>query len=128
MNETVKSGTLLIAEGSSLPTGLHYESESFVTGWGQVQNLDSRRLEQIIRRAGWTFFFIAGAIEMIALGTDQKKGAVKALKRIITSLKTKQFNCLEVTGVAAKRFMGLPYVKVSVHLRHIQPGLVLFAN
>lgn len=126
--DRIKSGTLLIAEGALLPTELQCEREPCVTGWGTVQNLDSKSLDQIIERAGWTLFFIAGAVEMIAFGADQKKAAAKALRRIINSLKARKFNCLEITEVAAKRFLGFPYVKVSVHLRHIQPGLVLFAD
>lgn len=126
--DRIKSGTLLIAEGALLPTELQCGREPYVAGWGTVQNLDSKSLDQMIERAGWKLFFIAGAVDMIAFGADQKKAAGKALRRIVNSLKAPKFNCLEITEVAAKRFLGFPYVKVSVHLRHIQPGLVLFAD
>ena len=126
--DTIKSGTLLIADGAVLPAALHCESQPFATGWGQVKNLDSYGMDDIIGRAGWSFFYIAGGIQMIAFGADEEKATGKALKRIIASLKTKKFNCLEITKVAAKRFLGLRYVSVSVHLRHIQSGLVLFAD
>ena len=65
---------------------------------------------------------------MIAYGADQERATDKALKRILASLKTQRFNCLEITQVTAKRFLGLPYVSVSAHSRHIQAGLVLFAD
>jgi len=32
------------------------------------------------------------------------------------------FNCLEVTGIVANRFLGVPYTTVSAHSRHIQQG------
>jgi len=124
----IKSGTLLIAQGAHLPAGLQYESKPFVDGWTVVRNLDPHALDQIVRREGWTLFYIAGVVEMIGLGSDQRKASDKALKSIIKSLNGRKFNCLEVTDVSAKRFLGVPYVKVGVHWRHIQEGLVLFAE
>jgi hypothetical protein len=41
-------------------------------------------------------------------------------------VKSATFNCLEISQVAAKRFLGLPYVSVSAHWRHIQESPVLF--
>ncbi len=111
-----------------MPTGLKYESEPCVTGWGRVRDLKSKGLDDMIVRAGWSFFFIAGGIQMIAFGSDEKRTTVKALKRIVATLKAQKFNCLEIDQVAVRRFLGLPYVSVSVHLRHIQAGQVLFAD
>jgi len=65
---------------------------------------------------------------MIAFGADEKQVTGKAIKRIIASLKAKNFNCLEITHVAAKRFLGLPYVSVSAHSRHVQKSRTLFAD
>ena len=105
--DSIKSGTLLIAEGTLLPAALQCESEPFATGWGQVKNLDSNGMDHHVRRAGWNFFYIAGGIEMIAFGADKEQTAGKALRRIISSLKTPKFNCLEIKQVTAKRFLGL---------------------
>ena len=124
--DSIKSGTLLIAEGALLPAAFQCESEPFSTGWSQVKNLDSNGMDHNIRRAGWNFFYIAGGIEMIAFGADNEQTAGKALRRIISSLKAPKFNCLEIKQVTAKRFLGLRYVSVSAHSRHIQEGLVLF--
>jgi hypothetical protein len=126
--ETIKTGAILMAEGTLLPDSLQYEGESFTPGWSWVKNHDSNGMDHIIGRAGWSFFYIAGGIEMIAFGADEKQAAGKAIKRIIASLKAKNFNCLEITHVAAKRFLGLPYVSVSAHSRHVQKGQTLFAD
>ena len=128
ITDAIKSGTLLIAEGALLPAALQCESEPFAIGWGQVKNMDSNEMDHSIRLAGWNFFYIAGGIEMIAFGADEKQATGKALRRIVASLKAPNFNCLEITRVAVKRFLGLPYVVVSAHSRHIQAGLVLFAS
>ena len=128
VTDTIEAGTLLIADGSTLPGALHCESVPFATGWAQVRNLNSKGMNHIIERAGWRFFFIADVIEMVAFGADEKQTAARALKRIIASLKARKFNCLEVKQVAVKRFLGIPYVKVSAHSRHIQKGLILFGD
>ena len=45
-----------------------------------------------------------------------------ALRRILTKVKRQHFNGLEVTGIVASHFLGLPYVTVSAHSRHMQHG------
>jgi hypothetical protein len=125
MADTIKPGTILIAEGALLPESLLLESEPYAYGWRLVKKLDSNGLDQIIKQAGWNFFYIAGVIETNAFGSDEKKTTRKAIKRIIANPKSKNFNCLEITRVAAKRSLGLPYVSVSAHSRHIQEGRAL---
>ena len=52
-------------------------------------------------------------------------GAAKiknALHRILAKVRLHNFNCLEVTGIVANRFLGVPYTTVSAHSRHIQQG------
>ncbi len=125
MANTIKTGTILIAEGALLPESLLFESEPYAYGWRLVKNLDSKGLDQIISKAGWSFFYIAGVIETKVFGSDEKKTTRKAIKQVIANLKSKNFNCLEITRVAAKRSLGLPYVSVSAHSRHIQAGQIL---
>ena len=125
MADTIKSGTILITEGALLPETILFESEPYAYGWRLVENIDSNGLDQIIRRAGWNFFYIAGVIETNVFGSDEKKTTRKAIERIIANLKSKNFNCLEITRVAAKQSMGLLYVSVSARSRHIQEGQAL---
>jgi hypothetical protein len=122
MTYTIKPGTILITEGAILPASLLLESEPYVYGWRLVKNVDSNGLDQIISQAGWNFFYIAGVVETNAFGSDEKKTTRKAIKQILENLKSKNFNCLEITHVAAKRSLGLPCVRVSAHSRHIQEG------
>jgi hypothetical protein len=125
MADTIKPGTILITEGVLLPESLLLESEPYAYGWRLVKKLDSNGLDQIISQAGWNFFYIASVIETNALGSDEKKTTRRAINRIIANLKSKNFNCLEITRVAAKRSLGLTYVSVSAHSRHIQAGQAL---
>ena len=120
MAETINKGTILIKDGIHLPDALGFESEPCATGWRLVKNLDGYGLGQKISEAGWTFFWLAGEIGATVFGFDGQKTVRRAVKRILTNLKSGEFNSLEITRVASKRFLGLPYASVSAHSRHIQ--------
>lgn len=126
--EKIKPGTMLIAEGAILPESLQVETEPYAYGWRLVKNFDSQGFNQIIAKTGWNFFYIAGVIETNTFGSDEKRTTRKAIKQVIAKLKSKDFNCLEITQVATKRSFGLPYVSVSAHSRHIQKSQVLFSE
>lgn len=126
MKDKIKTGTLLIAEGATLPESMQLETEPYAYGWRLVKNLDLKDFNQTINQAGWNFFYIAGAIETKAFGSDEKKTTRKAIKQVMEKLKSKNFNCLEITTVMTKRSLGIPYVSVSAHSRHIQKSIVLF--
>lgn len=126
MKDKIKTGSLLIAEGATLPESMQLETEPYAYGWRLVKNLDLKDFNQTINQAGWNFFYIAGAIETKAFGSDEKKTTRKAIKQVMEKLKSKNFNCLEITTVMTKRSLGIPYVSVSAHSRHIQKSIVLF--
>lgn len=128
MEEVIKSGDLLIAEGANLPESMQLETEPYAYGWRLVKNFDLKEFRQIINQAGWNFFYIAGAVETNAFGSDEKKTTRKAIKQLIAKLKAKNFNCLEITQVETRRSLGMPYVSVSAHSRHIQKSIVLFGD
>ncbi len=61
MSDTIKTGTILIKEGTLLPEAVRFESECGVPGWRLVKDLDRCGLDREIREAGWTFFCLARA-------------------------------------------------------------------
>ncbi len=126
MAETIKTGTILIKEGTPLPDALQFESEPCATGWKLVKDLDGYGLDRKIHEAGWTFFCLAGEIKSAVFDFGGEKTVFRALKRILAKVKSEKFNSLEITRVASKRFLGVPYASVSARSRHIQEGLVLF--
>jgi hypothetical protein len=126
MAETIKTGTILIKEGTVLPDGLQFESEPCATGWRLVKNLDGYGLDRKIHEAGWTFFCLAGEIKATVFGLEGKETVRRAVKRILAKLKSEKFNSLEITRVVSKRFLGMPYVSVSARSRHIQESMFLF--
>jgi hypothetical protein len=68
---------------------------------------------------------LAGEIGATVFGFDGQKTVRRAVKQILANLKSGEFNSLEITRVASKRFLGLPYASVSAHSRHIQENAFL---
>jgi hypothetical protein len=128
MPEAIKTGTILIKDGTFLPIALRFESEPCATGWRLVKELDGYRLHGKINEAEWTFFCLAGEINASIFGFGGQKAVRRAVKRILANLKSSKFNSLEITRVASKRFLGVPYVNVSACPRHIQESLYLFRD
>ena len=129
MSDTIKTGAILIKEGTLLPGSLRFESESCALGWRLVQNLDGYELGRKIHEAGWTFSSRAGEIGATVFGLDEQKTLRRAVEQILSNLESAEFNSLEIMRLASeasKRFLGVRYVTVSAQSRHIQESAFLF--
>jgi hypothetical protein len=129
MPDTIKTGTILIKEGTLLPESLRFESEPCARGWRLVQNLDGYGLGRKIHEAGWTFSWRAGEIGATVFGLDEQKTLSRAVEQILANLESAEFNSLEIMRVASeasKRFLGVRYVTVSAQSRDIQKSAPLF--
>ncbi len=122
--DQIKAGTVFIEEGTPLPDSLKIESKPYSNDWRSVKNLNGYGLEREIREAGWTLFDLA-QIKASVFGFDREKAARRALNRVLANVKSDNFNSLEISQVTAKRFLGLPYVTVSAHARHLQKSMFL---
>jgi len=118
----VQVGTILM---SQWPPLFGLESESYSGHWSVVKTLDGFALDRKIRAAGWNFFFIASEVKVMFLGSLGAKKIEHALHRILGKVSRQHFNGLEVTGIVAKRFLGMPYTIVSAHSRHVQQSCYL---
>jgi hypothetical protein len=125
MSANNTSGTILIGEGTLLPAGLAIESEVFSHGWRVVKNLDRAALAGNIECANWTFFYLAGEIRATVLGRDRPGTLRRAVKCVLAKQKGQKFNSLEITKVVSKRFLGIPFMSVTGHSRHIQQDICL---
>jgi hypothetical protein len=116
----VTAGTILIQDGTVVPDSMLLQSVPYSPSWTSVTNLDRTQLEGQLRKAGWTYFFMAGQIHTSAFGFDEQKRLRTAVKRAIRDVQSLNCNCVEITGVTTKSFLGLPYVSVTAQSRHIQ--------
>jgi hypothetical protein len=125
MPDTFKTGTILIREATPLPANLPIESEAFSSGWRVIKNLDRSTLARNIEGANWTFFYLAGEIRATVLGRDRPGTLRRAVKCVLVKQRGQKFNSLEITKVVSKRFLGIPFMSVTAHSRHIQQGVGL---
>ncbi|MGB7729196.1 MAG: hypothetical protein WBL50_14280 [Candidatus Acidiferrum sp.] len=125
MEDVNKFETVLIRDNTVLPNDLSVDTEPAFSGWKAIRNLDGYELGRAIHKANWSFFYLAGEIRAIAFGHKGQKTRLQAVKRIVGKLKGKQFNCLEITSVVQKNFLGFPFVSVSLNSRHIQESVYL---
>ena len=126
MTKLIEVGTLLLKEGTPLPSSVAVETNLYLEGWELDTNLSSSKLDRKLSDAGWTFFYMAGELTATAFGADSEKTTRTAVKGVIAELNRGRFNCLEISRVAAKSFLGLPYVSVAGHARHVQESFCLF--
>jgi hypothetical protein len=126
MTPIVQVGTVLLGEESPGMAGvLAIQSEPYLENWSLVKEPSGITLEDKIRAARWNFFFLADEVKATFFGAIGAIKIKRALRRIARKVKLREFNCLEVTGIVSKRFLGISFVTVSVHSRHIQPGCQL---
>jgi hypothetical protein len=51
----IKTGSILIKDGTFLPTGVQFESEPYTLDWRLVKDLDGHGMDRKIRAARWNF-------------------------------------------------------------------------
>ena len=121
MTDLITAGNILVQDGTNLPRSLQVETDSDSNGWAAVKGNPST-FEKTVEEAGWTFFFMAGEIKTTVFGFDKQKALRAALKRLITDVKSRDCNSIEITRVVVKSFLRIPYLSVSAHARHLQKG------
>jgi len=123
MTEAIAAGSILLEARANLPGSLLRQGEPDSNGWALVR--DARfTFEKAIHEAGLTLFFMAGEIKATVIGFDRQKALRAALKRLIANVQSQRCNSIEITRVAGKSFLGVPYVTVFAHPRHLQKGLL----
>jgi hypothetical protein len=125
MTDTINAGTIMMQAGTLIPESLRAEAEPYWHGWEMIQEADGDILDRNIRRAGWSFFFMAMNIRAMVWGSVGKKNVRRAVQRVLEKVKLSKFNCLEITEISARRFLGFPYVHLSAHSRHLQRASLL---
>ncbi len=125
MSDINRTRTVFIREETPLPTTLSIESEAFLPGWRVVKNLDRQALTREVEGANWNFFYLAGEIRATVLGRNLLSTLRRAVKCVLAKQEGQKFNSLEITKVVSKRFLGIPFMSVTAHSRHIQRGIGL---
>jgi len=117
----------MMRAGTTIPQSLQVEAEPYSPGWEIIKNSDGNSVDRDLRRTDWNFFFLAASIQATAIGYVGARTVRRAMERVLAKAAPSKFNCLEVTEISAKQFLGFPYVHVSAHSRHIQKSPFLQA-
>lgn len=125
MSDIKRTRAIFIKEDIPLPRALSIESEAFLPGWRVVGSLDRYALARKFEGANWNFFYLAGELKATVLGRDRPGTLRRAVKCVLAKQEGQKFNSLELTKVVSKRFLGIPFMSVSAHARHIQEGIGL---
>jgi len=118
MTPKVQVGTILIEERPLIAQILGVESEPYSGNWSVIKALDGFSLDRKVHAPGWNFFFMAAEVKVMIFGAIGATKVQSALKRILEKVRQQNFNCFEVTGIVAKRFLGVPY---ATRLRTLTP-------
>jgi hypothetical protein len=128
VNYQILAGAILIEEGTLVPDSLSLVTAPYSSGWKSLRYPDRRELDGEIHKAGWTFFYLADEIQRSVFGFDEQEAIRTAMKRLLSSVKSRCLNCLEVRRVVKKTFLGVHFVSVFAHPRHIQRSSTLSAQ
>lgn len=123
--QQLRDATLLIAPDTVLPTGWTLDGDPVASGWLRVCNTFSdRELDRELGAGGWTFLFMAGAIRTTAVGWNTRRRVTAGVVRLIAEATRQGCNCLQIDSVTVHSLLGVPYVRLVAHSRHIQKDVV----
>ncbi len=120
MTDRIRVGTMLIEDGTHMPESLVVDIEHYSAGWSSIMGSTSVQLGKEIENAGWTFFYMAGEIRGSGFGFSDQSRTARAVARVIRAVKRENCNCLEITQMRRRSFLGLSYTSLVAHARHIQ--------
>jgi hypothetical protein len=120
MTDRIRGGTMLIADGTHTPESLVFNTERYSAGWSSIMESTSVQLGKEIENAGWTFFYMAGEIRTSGFGFNDQSRTARAVAHVINAVRRENCNCLEITQMRRRSFLGLSYTSLVAHARHIQ--------
>jgi len=125
MPPIVQVGAILMKDWPGMKKLLGLESEPYSGEWTLLRALDVCALDRKIHAAGWNFFFMATEVKVMFFGSVGATKIQNALKRMVKKVQEQHFNSLEVTAIVTRHFLGVPYVTVFAHSRHMQQNWCL---
>lgn len=117
----IQVGTMMVQRSAGLQS-FGIQSEPYAGTWQSLGILESSGLDRRIRAAGWKLFFMADELRTVVPAWGGHKTLRRGVKRLLAQTRAQHLNCLELTCITKKRFLGIPYLSIAAHSRHIQQG------
>jgi hypothetical protein len=121
MPNQIQAGTMILHQ-SAIGETLDIVSESYCRDWRSLGILDSSELDRKVRAKGWNLFFMAGEIRAVVPAWGGHNTLRREVKGLLAQTRLQHLNCLEVTHILRKHFLGVPYLSIVAHARHLQEG------
>jgi hypothetical protein len=121
MPNKIQAGTMLVQQ-SALLQSLGTKGETYSDRWCSLGTQESAELDGKLRAAGWNFFFMADKLRTIVPAWGGEKTVRAGVERLLARTSAQQFNCMQLSNILRERFLGIPYVSVVAHARHVQLG------
>jgi hypothetical protein len=121
MPNQIQAGTMMVQQSAILQS-LEVDSEPYCRNWRSLGVTESAGLDRKVRAAGGNLFFMANEIRAVVPAWGGQDTLRRGVKRLLAQTRLRHFNCLEVSHILKKRFLGIPYVSIAAHSRHIQEG------
>jgi hypothetical protein len=65
---------------------------------------------------------VAGELRAVVPAWGGQNNLRQGVKRLLAQTRLQHFNCLEVSHLLKKHLLGIPYVSIAAHPRHVQEG------
>lgn len=121
----LQEGSVLLRSGTLMPTSVPLNLRTYGRDWQLVENSAGPILDRDIHRTGWNLFFLAGVIRGYAVGSGGESSVKRATLNILAQVRAREFNCAQISEIVVKRCLGIRYVRVEAHCRHLQPSSML---
>ena len=121
MTNQIQSGTMMVYQSPDVQS-LAVETEPYFGNWRSLGMVDSLALDHTVRAKGLSLFFMAGEITAVVPAWGGPYTLRRGVKRLLAQTRLQHLNCLEVTDIRRKYFLGIPYLSISANPRHIQEG------
>ena len=112
----------MMVQQSAIPRSLGVESELYCQNWRSLGTLESSRLDQKVRAAGWNLFFMVGELRAVAPAWGGQNSLRRGVKRLLAQTQLQHFNCLELGHILRKRFLGIPGCQMQSVEQRAQSG------
>jgi len=119
MSNEIQAGTVLVQQ-SALLDSLGTQGENYSDQWCSLGTIESAELDRKLRAAGWNFFFVADELRTIVPPCGGERTLRAGVKRLLARTEAQQFNCMQLSNILRERFLGIPFLSVVAHARHVQ--------
>jgi hypothetical protein len=127
MAANLQVGSKLVELGIALPQVLEENSTKFLDNWRVMMSISRETLFNQVAASGWNIFFIADRLNTVSIGINRDHALQRGVRQLAARVRSESYNCLEVTEIKTRHFMGIPYLYIAADMLHIQQGFMLDA-